>query len=160
MLRRYGRRGELKDVEDFAWRRIAKGQRDNYCRPCRSDYKQEHYAANKKRYIANARRRKAEVLEARLEFLVEFLLENPCVDCGERDPVVLEFDHREDKRFDISRGLRDRPWADVLNEMSKCDVVCANCHGRRSSERGNFLRAAVVSARKSEPSGLGDATAA
>ena len=28
--------GERKPAEDFAWRRKARGQRDTYCRPCRS----------------------------------------------------------------------------------------------------------------------------
>jgi len=51
MLRRCGRSGEAKPVEEFAWRRRARGQRDNYCRPCRAVYKQEHYSANRRHYI-------------------------------------------------------------------------------------------------------------
>ncbi len=45
----------MKPVDAFAWRRIQKGQRANYCRPCRAAYKQEHYRANRQRYIAQAR---------------------------------------------------------------------------------------------------------
>jgi hypothetical protein len=41
-------------------------------------------------------------------------------------------------------SLRDRNWDDVLAEMAKCDVVCANCHRRRTARRGGFLRAAVA----------------
>jgi hypothetical protein len=47
--------GELKAVEEFSWRRKARGQRDSFCRPCRSAYGKEHYAANKQRYIDQAR---------------------------------------------------------------------------------------------------------
>jgi hypothetical protein len=131
-------------MEEFAWRRRARGQRDNYCRPCRAEYHREHYLANKERYIASARQRKKAMLEERIEFLVAYLREHPCVDCGEEDPVVLEFDHLRDKKFPISKGLTDRNWQDVLDEIAKCDVVCANCHRRRTAKRGGFLRAAVA----------------
>ena len=51
--------GEFKAAEDFSWRRRARNQRDGFCRPCRAAYKQEHYQANKQRYIdrANAKRK-------------------------------------------------------------------------------------------------------
>lgn len=81
---------------------------------------------------------------ARVELLIEFFRDNPCVDCGEDDPVVLEFDHLRDKEFSIAKGLQDRNWQAVLDEMAKCDVVCANCHRRRTARRGGFVRAAVA----------------
>ena len=134
----------MKELEAFAWRRESKGQRDNYCRPCRASYKQEHYAANRQRYIDNATKRKQLMLRARIVVLLEFLTTHPCVDCGETDQMVLEFDHLADKLFPISRGVRDRNWNSVLTEMAKCDVVCANCHRRRTARRGGHLRAGVA----------------
>ena len=82
--------------------------------------------------------------KARQQLLLEIFRAQPCVDCGESDRLVLEFDHRGDKLFDIATGLRDRNWASVLREMAQCDVVCANCHRRRTALRGRFLRAAVA----------------
>ena len=143
-MRRCGRCGGEKPVEEFAWRREAKGQRDNYCRPCRADYKQEHYAANRQRYINAAQNRKREVIAERVGFLLEYFRDHPCLDCGETDPVVLEFDHLRDKEFGISSGLRDRNRQSVLDEIAKCDVVCANCHRRRTAKRGGFIRAVVA----------------
>ena len=134
----------MKSADAFAWRRQEKGQRDNLCRPCRSLYKQEHYAANRQRYIDNVRARKQFVIRARMALLLEFLAHHPCTDCGETDPIVLEFDHLADKSFSISRGVRDRNWESVLREMAKCDVVCANCHRRRTARRGGHLRAGVA----------------
>jgi hypothetical protein len=133
-----------KPDEEFAWRRRAKEQRDTYCRPCRAEYKQEPYKANKARYIASARQRKKALIEERNQYLVTFLRENPCVDCGEEDPIVLEFDHLREKRFSISEGLQGRRWQDVLDEIAKCEVVCANCPRRRTAKRGGFARAAVA----------------
>ena len=142
--KRCGRCGLYKDLAEFAWRRIANGRRDNYCRPCRAAYKQEHYAANRGRYIRNAVRRTRALAEGNVIRLVEFLSCHPCVDCGEADVMVLEFDHLGGKEFAISRALRERSWEAILAEMAKCQVVCANCHRRRTAQRGGFLRAAVA----------------
>ena len=76
-----------------------------------------------------------------MTFLIEFFREHPCTDCGETDPIVLEFDHLGDKEFGIAAGLRTRNWQDVLREIDKCEVVCANCHRRRTVRRGGFVRA-------------------
>ena len=142
--RRCGRCGDMKALDDFAWRRIRLGQRDNYCRPCRAAYKQGHYAANRQRYIDLAKLRKQRLAIERARFLVEYFHSHPCVDCGETDPLVLEFDHRGDKSFEIARGLRDRSWKAILAEMDRCDVICANCHRRRTALAGRFARAAVA----------------
>ena len=143
-MRRCGRCHLEKPSEEFAWRRKERGQLDNYCRPCRAAYKQEHYRAHRQRYIDAAGRRKRRVVATRMAFVVAYLRENPCVDCGETDPVVLEFDHLRDKRFSISEGLQGRNWQSVLDEIAKCEVVCANCHRRRTARRGGFARAAVA----------------
>jgi hypothetical protein len=134
-LARCGRCGELVPVEQFAWRRKAREQRDNYCVRCRAAYKREHYAANRKRYIGQAKTRTHAVVAERAAYLLDFFRSHPCMDCGERDPLVLEFDHQGDKLFNISKGLRDRSWQSVLDEIAKCDVVCANCHRRRTATR-------------------------
>ena len=116
MLRRCGRCNIKKPLDDFAWRYIERGLRDNYCRPCRAAYKQEHYKANRQRYIDNARRRRERVIDERMQFIVNYLREHPCADCGEDDILVLEFDHLRDKSFAISGGL-DRNWDELLAEI-------------------------------------------
>lgn len=146
-VRRMGRCSRCKTEkpdEEFAWHRRARGQRQTYCRPCGAEYHREHYRANKQRYIEAAARRKKAQLEERYVFLMDYFREHPCADCGETDPVVLEFDHLRDKKFGIATGIRNRNWQDVLDEIAKCDVVCANCHRRRTAKRGGFLRAAVA----------------
>jgi hypothetical protein len=62
-------------------------------------------------------------------------LERGCTDCGyNTHPAALEFDHRDPqhKRFTIS-GNESRRWTDILTEIAKCDVVCANCHRIRTA---------------------------
>lgn len=69
------------------------------------------------------------------QFICEYLLSHPCEICGETDIVVLEFDHLDPdiKSFDIgaraARGLKT-----VSEEISKCRVLCSNCHKRHTAK--------------------------
>jgi hypothetical protein len=94
-------------VSDCAWRRRGRGQLDNMCRPCRSEYHRQHYLANEQRYVDQARARKEVLRRERTAYLLEYFMEHPCTDCGESDPVVLEFDHLDGgtKSFNIGQAL-------------------------------------------------------
>ncbi len=52
-----------------------------------------------------------------------------CIYCGEQQPEVLMFHHREpnEKSFTISE-VKTRPLDEVKAEIAKCDLLCANCH--------------------------------
>jgi 5-methylcytosine-specific restriction endonuclease McrA len=67
--------------------------------------------------------------------LYGYLLSHPCVDCGESDVLVLEFDHRvpADKVRDVGGLAATRRWPSVLMEIEKCDVRCVNCHRRKTA---------------------------
>ena len=78
--------------------------------------------------IDNARR-KANVL------FVRSLKNKPCMDCGQLYHYeVMEFDHKRDKHFNLSKP-RHLSHARILEEVSKCDLVCANCHRMRTWKR-------------------------
>ncbi|MFP5299115.1 MAG: hypothetical protein ACLGHL_09030 [Actinomycetota bacterium] len=143
MGQRCSRCGETKTEDDFAWHRKAAGRRDSYCRPCRSAYKKEHYAKNKKRYLRQAKRWKERQIRERMEWIVQYLEEHPCVDCGESDVIVLQFDHvssTASKLFNIGDAVRHRRWQEVLDEIEKCEIRCANCHRRVTSSRAGSKR--------------------
>lgn len=72
--------------------------------------------------------------------------------CGERDPIVLQFHHRnpEEKHPRLSAqrqdGNRKRRkslqclfWEDLFSEIQKCDVLCANCHLKEEERRRKIL---------------------
>jgi hypothetical protein len=63
-------------------------------------------------------------------WIYDYLSSNPCVDCGESDPMRLEFDHRGEKHFDIGKSFigKAKNLDIVQSEIAKCDVRCANCH--------------------------------
>jgi hypothetical protein len=103
-----------------------------------------HDVANRARYVEKAKLRKDRLRETNYELLVSYLLTRWCVDCSERDVLVLEFDHVADKSFSIATALRDRFWPEILAEIEKCEVVCAKCHRRRTARRGGFARYVAV----------------
>ncbi len=75
----------------------------------------------------------------------DYLLEHPCVDCGEQDPVVLEFDHLRDKVDSICNLTRKaQTWKPIEEEINKCEVRCANCHRRKTSREGNYFIGSVI----------------
>ena len=61
--------------------------------------------------------------------MMDFYKTNPCVDCGETDPRVLDFDHVSIKKHNISTLLKkEYSWETILEEAKNCEVRCANCH--------------------------------
>ncbi len=80
--------------------------------------------------------------------VIEYLATHPCVDCGEADVVVLEFDHvrGKKKRTIASMLVQGYSFEKILKEIEKCDVRCANCHRRKTAKAGNWLRAKSAAA--------------
>jgi hypothetical protein len=62
-----------------------------------------------------------------------------CQDCGEHfigRPECLDLDHRPgtDKLFNVSQ-MMTHSLENIIREVEKCDVVCANCHRTRTVNR-------------------------
>ena len=69
----------------------------------------------------------------------EYKRSHPCVDCGENDPVVLEFDHKDQSEKGFSLG-RVTTVSRFYEEVKKCVVRCANCHRRRTAVQLGFWK--------------------
>jgi len=61
----------------------------------------------------------------------------PCADCGVvYRYYVLHYDHTEDNKVaGVSQLIKRVAWSKVLEEIEKCDLVCANCHAERTQKR-------------------------
>lgn len=111
------------------------------CRECVKEYNAEYYKQTK--HVHNPKRaaRRLEIRSILRRQLIQYLKTHPCVDCGESDIVVLDFDHLRDKTSDISSLLRSgAAWSTIEKEIDKCDVVCANDHRRRTAKRARWAR--------------------
>ena len=81
--------------------------------------------------------------------MISYLLEHPCVDCGETDITMLEFDHLRDKAKNVSALMKGTSsWSRIEAEILKCVIRCANCHRRVTERRRRRVPTVVVPATK------------
>jgi hypothetical protein len=128
--------GQVLDVSCFGLKYLEREIRVGACRACVREMSRMYYLRNPASYKARAAANNIRIKAANREKLREYLQGRCCVDCGINDLVVLEFDHRpdEDKRDDVSTLVgRAFSWSTISKEIAKCDVVCANCHRKRTA---------------------------
>lgn len=108
------------------------GQRSSFCRDCKRAYDREYHRNRDSHAKIRKISRQKELLIEKRQFIYDYLLEHPCTVCGESDPVVLDFDHVDMtlKENNIS-NMTSHSLDSIREEISKCRVLCANCHRRR-----------------------------
>ena len=122
-----------KELEEFNLKDKIKGTRQYQCKHCTRLYVRRHYENNKLYYLSKARKRNKRIRQEIKTYTWNYFKNNACVDCGEKDPVVLEFDHTSDKIINISDMYRNFTLEKVKQEIAKCQVRCANCHRRKTA---------------------------
>lgn len=132
--------GQRQPLTEFNRRAQAPDGLQARCRSCARRW----YRLNTEAHKKNTRRRRLEyAVEVRREMMA-FFNEHPCVDCGEQDVRCLDFDHRGDLLKSANVGYllsQGNAWARIQVEMAKCEVRCANCHRKITSQRAGDWRA-------------------
>ena len=115
------------------------GELYHWCKDCYMKRGREYYFQNKDRQLplTLARNRRCRL---KLKSLLALIKEKPCAVCGKKYPHwILEFDHRkEEQKINNVSTLANRLNSNVkiiLDEVKKCDVLCANCHRDRTAKR-------------------------
>jgi hypothetical protein len=88
------------------------------------------------KYGAGWRCRKCEVerkkrMRDETKAFVNSLKDQPCADCNQNWPAyVMDFHHRDkqEKIFKISKAIVSMSRERLIEEIEKCDLLCANCH--------------------------------
>jgi hypothetical protein len=105
-------RCKIEKPDDQFYRKNA-ARLQSYCKNCFNDYCKERW-----------HQRKLDAIEH---------MGGSCADCGYSDnPAVLQFHHLRDKDHEWTK-LRLMSWDRVVEELSKCVMLCANCHVIRHS---------------------------
>lgn len=127
---------EHKDDPDVKKRRAEYNER------WKAENREKYLAARKRQYQARkadpARdeanlgdaRSRALARRARYKVVAEKAKEAGCA-CGEREPICLDFHHRDPAQKVMSIGKHLTHFASVealAAEIAKCDVICGNCH--------------------------------
>lgn len=127
-----------KPLSDYHILKTTKDGKATQCKECINKKNREKYATNSK-YKDRKRVQKKEYLKRNREYVYKYLLEHPCIDCGESDPVVLEFDHQSDKIDSISDMITKCGIEKLKQEIKKCEVRCANCHRRKTAKDFSYF---------------------
>lgn len=128
------------DDSAFYRRSSTKCGLSSWCKDCTRTYENERYGEEYRR--EQIRLRTQQAVQLKQAKLWQYLLDHPCLDCGERDPLVLEFDHRDPRQSKCVTSMISNSvsWKRILAEIELCDVVCANCHSRRTAARADSWR--------------------
>ena len=109
----------------------------HWCRECFRDY----FRRRGETHIRQVRAASIKRVAAARERMAAFLAVHPCVDCGEAEPSVLDFDHVGEKRELVSSLVaRAARWSRIEEEIAQCEVRCANCHRRVTARRAGWSR--------------------
>lgn len=111
----------------------ATGRRQDKCTTCKAAYNRAWYERNRARHLAAVHLIRA-ASYARNSAMVSAAKDRPCADCGRRfPPCAMDFDHvRGQKSANIGELKSGVARQRLLDEMAKCEVVCANCHRIRT----------------------------
>ena len=126
---------KTKNKDEFYKNSTRKDGLQTDCKECTRIRLNKRYRTKEgfrsQRYIWNKKRRRRIT-----QGMFQYLKDKECRDCGNKDMRVFEFDHLKDKENSINEMLRKGwSWKNILKEVSKCDIVCANCHRIRTLTR-------------------------
>ena len=116
-----------KDIEEFSWENREYNIRQRRCKSCQKKLSTRHYERNKESYRLRSKIRR----EQNKKWIDAYLSDHPCIDCGEQNLEILEFDHTTEKDIIVSHmyGFSiDR----IKKEVERCEIRCANCHRRKT----------------------------
>jgi hypothetical protein len=133
---------QRKHIKAFGFRDNARGRRDRTCKACVAAASRTAATpqAEVDRNTGQSRGERSRTLQARVW---RYLAQHPCIDCGETDPIVLDFDQVEpDSSRDSLYQLvhQGASWSALLSEIGRCDVRCANCRRRRTAAQFGWAR--------------------
>jgi hypothetical protein len=133
--------GVDRPIDQFNFKNKRRGKRQVRCRFCTRLQVRRHYENNHDYYVRKAMKRKKKVKTQQHKQVLIYLSMHPCIDCGEADPVCLDFDHvRGEKVAPVSKMVGTYEWSSIEAEIAKCEVRCANCHRRKTGWQRGYYR--------------------
>lgn len=116
-----------KPLTEFNFKNKTAGRRQAMCRECQRARQRELYRNKYKHYNRDKYNANHKVYRIKMQNIINSAKSGGCLICGEKEICCLDFHHLHDKEFVIASG-RDVSKKRLLDELSKCIVLCANCH--------------------------------
>lgn len=122
------------DLNQFNKNKTKTDGLQSFCKSCSRNKSKEYYNNNKEKHLIYTRKAKKDRIVEAKQYILSLLAINPCTICKESDPVVLEFDHLSNKKKTIAEMVGEGyRLQSIKDEISKCQVLCANCHRRKTA---------------------------
>ena len=119
------------------------GVDDEHRKKRNREYQAKWFERNRETQRQRVRANNDVARERNIGIIIEYLSSHPCVDCGESDIVVLEFDHvRGEKCASVTTAVKNA-WSEekLRLEIDKCEIRCCNCHRRKTAKDFNWYKA-------------------
>lgn len=120
--------GLVKDIEQFDKKRKSHAA---HCKDCRKAMVKSHYDNNTDYYKKKAVKGR----EKATEKYTEYKRSLKCNDCNlpfKEEPFLCDFHHLDPNKKDFEpASISKGSWNKLMEELSKCIPLCANCHRRR-----------------------------
>lgn len=117
---------------------------DVYCKECRRIADKKTYDSNLFKNRIAGLKSKNNIRERNRQFINNYLIGKFCIDCGENDPIVLEFDHFENKKENLSILILNCSIEKIEAEIKKCNIRCANCHRKKTAIELGYYKTKIV----------------
>ena len=100
------------------------------------------YRNNRKRHIQTAYKNRQVARKTATKYVLKHFEKNLCNSCGESNPLVLEFNHIKGKKRATVSEMVVCGWGlkTIKKEISKCEVLCANCHRIKTAKQRGYLK--------------------
>lgn len=133
---------QIKLLEFFSKRNLSKDGYQNICKECSEKHSKKYYKKNKSAHKKKTKEQRKIILKRNYQFIWDYLLQHPCIDCGNNNPVVLEFDHVSGEKIAPVSVLAHDSWSlvKIQAEIDKCEIRCANCHRIKTAHQLNWYR--------------------
>jgi len=133
-----------KPIGEFSKNKTKKDGLSYWCQPCQKEYKDQHYRNNKQLYFNKNKKKK----QKDIKWWLDYKSTLKCCKCGFQHPAAIDFHHLEadKKEASLADAIAKKGWGKkrILNEISKCIILCANCHRILHSDGRNLIAGTVT----------------
>ena len=134
----------FKNESDFRPNKRRKSGLQPYCEICDKNFQKEWYRNNRERTKAKSIFNNTKNRNRNLQYVLNYFMEHPCAVCGETDLRVLEFDHIKPGKIKSVAKLMSGSLLIIINEIKKCQVLCANCHRKKTSDDFKWYKSVKI----------------
>ena len=117
----------IKPLTDFTTKKTAKDGRHSFCKKCMCGLMHKAYERNPSKFIFRTNQARKKIRD----WVNQIKQSRGCMICPEKEVACLDFHHKNPhlKTFTIKELVdKKNSQENILAEISKCVVLCANCH--------------------------------